>query len=246
MKKHVRRTALVLAIILILSIFPVQIFAAGPSKISTISEAMAFVGSEGKITIRRGTLYENGNAVDTVYVIGLVGTNGSLDASDINSVYACILSGMSMTNSYVREVVKRAQQAIPSGSKVLLIGHSLGGMVAQQVAANRTMKKQFQILNTLTMGSPYIMAARREGSLHRMADRADVIPFLSLSCLANAWAGNVSFESSGWVAPRRIRNPTQRVPAGRSMTASASKTARTASCSDSIFSCITENPRFHD
>ena len=71
-------------------------------------------------------------------------------------------------------------------------------MIAQQFAADKEMKKHYQILNTLTMGSPYVITAKREGELHRMADSGDAVPYLSPALAMNALLGDYNYERCGY------------------------------------------------
>lgn len=201
--------SVLLAAILLLSVFSIISFAGSTyahynetNVIKCINDDMQFVRSQGGIPyfIKEGTLYENSN--DTigkhVYVVSLKGTNGSMKFSDVRSIYNCILSGVSIPNSYVTTVVKDIQAKAPKGSNIVLIGHSLGGMVAQQLAANSTLKKNYVILNTVTMGSPYVITVGREGGLRRFADAADIVPYLSTLGLGNPLAGNVTTKGCGY------------------------------------------------
>jgi len=70
-------------------------------------------------------------------------------------------------------------------------------MVVQQISARKEIKNNYVILNTVTMGSPYIItSSTKEGTLRRMADGLDPVPYLSIPFLANPFVGNVSIENS--------------------------------------------------
>ena len=71
------------------------------------------------------------------------------------------------------------QQNVPRGANVILAGHSLGGMVAQQVAANSSIKANYNVLNTVCFGSPLLSVGSREGVVRRLGDVSDVVPYLS-------------------------------------------------------------------
>ena len=71
----------------------------------------------------------------------------------------------------------------------LVAGHSLGGMIAQQVAADDGIKRNYVVMNTVTFGSPLLSAGSREGIVKRLGDTSDVIPYMSGSIINNtAWA----------------------------------------------------------
>ncbi|MCR5699046.1 MAG: hypothetical protein K6G52_05310, partial [Treponemataceae bacterium] len=76
---------------------------------------------------------------------------------------------------------------LPQGSNILITGHSLGGMIAQQAAAQDNVKNNYEVLNVVTYGSPLLARDTREGELHRLCDRSDMVPLLS----TNTLAGNV-------------------------------------------------------
>lgn len=58
-------------------------------------------------------------------------------------------------------------------------------MVAQQVAADSTIKKNYNVLNTVTFGSPLINGFQREGTVKRLGDTSDPVPYLSLTTFTN-------------------------------------------------------------
>ena len=76
------------------------------------------------------------------------------------------------------------KQNIPAGSDVVFYGHSLGGMIAQEAAADKTIKRMYNVTNTVTFGSPLIkLLSRREGLVRRMCDTSDIVPVLSVYSL---------------------------------------------------------------
>lgn len=203
MKKSIRFLGMTLAILLLLTFVPFTAFASAPNEITTAPDAFRYIKSGSTVTIRRGTLYQNNASVGEIYLIGLECANGSLNPNDIRGTLSCMRSCFSLNNRYVKEALRQIEAQVPSGARVALVGHSLGGMVAQQLAANKTMKSRYEIVATLAIGSPYIVTGpSKEGMIHRLADRADIVPGLSIAGFANIWAGNVSYESSGFVADK--------------------------------------------
>ena len=62
-------------------------------------------------------------------------------------------------------------------------------MIAQQVAADSTIKANYNVLNTVCFGSPLLSAGSREGTVKRLGDTSDVVPYLSGSMFNNTfWA----------------------------------------------------------
>lgn len=141
---------------------------------------------DGPISITKGTLnYNNwlGQKKD-VYLVCLSGTD--MDAKNqTTGWFTDLLSGFEFDNKYVRNVKKVISENIPAGSNIIVTGHSLGGMVAQQVVSDSTLKSNYNFLNTVTFGSPLINGFKREGTVQRLGDKSDVVPFLSVSTFLN-------------------------------------------------------------
>ena len=178
-------------------------FAATPAKITGINTAMSFVTSGSDvINIRKAKLYKGILKTGDIYLVGVKGWNTKLyvNPSDIdkNDILSCILGLSFISNPYLTQLKNRIQSEVPKGAKIVLMGHSLGGIVCEQASADSTLKSKYEIVNTLTLGSPYIgTTGKKEGSLYRMADTADPVTYLGLSGLANLWLGNVARENSG-------------------------------------------------
>lgn len=94
------------------------------------------------------------------------------------------------------------KQNIPAGSDVVFYGHSLGGMIAQEAAADKTIKRMYNVTNTVTFGSPLIkLLSRREGLVRRMCDTSDICScikriFTDTSC-SNSVLGKRTFLEDG-------------------------------------------------
>ena len=140
-------------------------------------------GSKGPISVTRGKL----NNKYTCYLVCLSGTESVSNQS--TGYLTDALSGFNLNNAYVTNVVKVITANVPSGSRLILAGHSLGGMVCQQVAANDTIKNRYVVMNTVTFGSPLLSAGSREGTVKRLGDVSDPVPYMSGSLINNtAWA----------------------------------------------------------
>lgn len=182
-------------------IFSIAAFGASAAKsrcVDDVQDAMKLCRSQATFNIYKGTLYTDGSKVGRVYLIALTGSNMRWDKEDMLSMYSCIKAGTAHDNDYLDAVIESAKKRIPKGSRVALIGHSLGGMVAQQFAADKEMKENYEILNVLTMGSPYIPVIGREGDIHRMVDSGDAIPFFSIAGVGNLWMGNFTYKNNGY------------------------------------------------
>lgn len=140
----------------------------------------------GPIGVVKAQLSKNGR-VEDVYVVTLSGTeiiwsnNTGLQST---GVVTDLLCGFNFSNPYIKAVKNVVMNNIPKGSKVMFYGHSLGGMIAQQAAADSTLKRNYNIINTVTYGSPLIkLLSGREGTVKRMCDDADIVPILSVYTL---------------------------------------------------------------
>lgn len=143
-------------------------------------------GEKGPIIITKATL-QNSSSSKEVYLVTLSGTE--LVDGQSTGYLTDLLSGFNLDNAYLRNVVKIISENIPTNSNLVLAGHSLGGMIAQQVAANDTIKSNYNVLNTITFGSPLLSAGSREGTVKRLGDTSDVIPYASGSLINNTvWA----------------------------------------------------------
>ena len=184
MKKRVSILAsiLVLAIVITTLFGGISAFAANTRTFTNAAEIYEYVrdgyngGEKGPISITKGTLRQ-GYSSKTVYLVTLSGTELVLNQS--TEVLTDLLSGFDLNSAYYYNVISVIQSKIPAGSNIILCGHSLGGMIAQQVAANSTIKARYNVLNTVTFGSPLLSVGNREGTVRRLGDISDVVPFLS-------------------------------------------------------------------
>lgn len=189
------------AVFAFILIFSVAAFGASAAKsrcVANVQDAMNLCREQDTYGIYRGTLYTDGKRVSRVYLIVLSGSTMSWEKDDIKSMYSCIKAGTVNDNDYLDAVLEGAKKQIPEGAKVVLIGHSLGGMVAQQFAADKEMKERYEILNIMTMGTPYIPVIGREGELRRMADSGDAVPYFSIAGIGNLWLGNFTYKDNGY------------------------------------------------
>ena len=119
-----------------------------------------------------------------VYVVCLSGTDTDVE-NQSTGYWTDLLVGFEQNNRYIENIRDAVLANIPEGSNIIFAGHSLGGMVAQQAASDDTIKNTYNVLNTVTFGSPLINGFRREGTVKRLGDTSDVIPYMSLSSFTN-------------------------------------------------------------
>lgn len=185
MKKRARLMAALLALVFVVTAFVGSVSASAAGDIRTYTNAAEIYtlvrdgyngGTKGPISITKGTLVQ-GFSSRTVYFVTLSGTELVLNQS--TEILTDLFSGFDLNNAYYANVVRVIQQNVPRGANLILAGHSLGGMVAQQVAANSAIKAQYNVLNTVAFGSPLLSVGSREGTVRRLGDVSDVVPFLS-------------------------------------------------------------------
>ena len=161
----------------------------------------------GPISITKGTLTTKSwftTTRKTVYVICLSGTDLAFNQS--TGVWTDLLVGFEQDNCYIRNVRNAILDAVPKGSNLIIAGHSLGGMVAQQAASDSTIKAKYNVLNTVTFGSPLINGLSREGTVKRLGDTRDIVPYLSVSTFLNVvWqAAGLNREDGGYSATQIV------------------------------------------
>ena len=156
----------------------------------------------GPISITEGRMTYNtywGSEDKEVYVVALSGTETIVE-NQTTTVKEDLLSGFELSNEYEVNVKNAIIDRIPAGSNIILAGHSLGGMVAQQVAADKYIKDNYEVLNTVTFGSPLIKGFTREGMVKRLGDTSDKNTFYSISSVLNiVWQyAGVNHEDGGY------------------------------------------------
>ena len=151
---------------------------------SVLTETSDFLfdGGSGEITVTPVYLTQSGKT-RRVYAVCVMGMG--YDLSKPNNPIACVPAAFNIRTAYYRLVRKTMLRYIPRGAEVMLFGHSLGGMICQELACDKTLKDRYKITQTLTIGSPYIMVVKsnREGTLVRFADTSDNVPKLSPALL---------------------------------------------------------------
>ncbi len=192
MKRIIRILSSLLAVLLLLTTLSCFASATNNQTFTEAPQLYTYVrdgynqGTLGPISITKGTL-KNGSSSKTVYLVTLSGTEIALNQS--TEIITDLLSGFNLESAYYRNVVNTIVANVPKNANLILAGHSLGGMIAQQVAANSTIKNRYNVLNTVCFGSPLLSAGSREGVVRRLGDISDPVPYLSGSLFNNTlWA----------------------------------------------------------
>ncbi len=194
MKKSIRILSSLLAVLLLVSMLIGGSVASATNTVTytNATEIYTYVrdgynqGSQGPISITKGTL-KSGFSSKTVYLVTLSGTELVLNQS--TGVLTDLLSGFNLNNDYYANTVNIIKANVPKNANLIIAGHSLGGMIAQQVAADSGIKSRYNVLNTVCFGSPLLAAGSREGTVRRLGDVSDPVPYLSGSLFNNTiWA----------------------------------------------------------
>lgn len=84
----------------------------------------------GEVYITPATLTTEKGEED-VYFVCFRGTGHTMDKA--NNLIACFLSAFNRDSGYLRLAKQYLNKYVPEGAKLVLSGHSLGGMIAQQL-----------------------------------------------------------------------------------------------------------------
>lgn len=143
----------------------------------TLSAVRGDVGPIGIVPAK----LESDGVIEDVYLITLGGTE--FKDGQATDIQTDVLAGFGKSNDYLRAVVDTVNAQIPKNSKLFIAGLSLGGMVAQQVASEPEICNNYEIVNTMCIGSPLVINEKsnlREGKILRFEDSFDFVPKASI------------------------------------------------------------------
>ena len=156
-------------------------------QLARLSAACASSDSTGPITVTPAVLKQNSVKTD-ITLITLGGTE-FVDGQATN-ITTDILSGLEINNDYLRAVVNlfktndsNGYPIIPKDKPIVVAGISLGGMVAQQLLAQKYITENYKIINVVSFGSPIICPNYRTNytTVRRLCDTKDIVPALSVT-----------------------------------------------------------------
>lgn len=112
------------------------------------------------------------------YLVLLAGTEFKFGQS--NNLFTDLLSSPGLLNEYFVAIENALYSAIPSGASLILAGHSLGGMEAQNIAANARVRGIYNILEVITFGSPKTVEDAPGVRYVRFMTAMDPVPALAV------------------------------------------------------------------
>ena len=157
----------------------------GPLTLTSAPEVADFIFTSefpGELHFAPATL-ETAEGSQEVWLVTLMGIN--FYTRNSNNIFSYLHAAFNTRGRYFNRAKDGILQNVPEGAKLVLAGHSLGGMVAHQLMCAKEITSRYEVLNTLTFGSPYVVVdtAKREGRLVRLEDRYDTIPRFSIALL---------------------------------------------------------------
>lgn len=169
-----------------------------PDALHTLNDAMHFAESRTSFEINKAALFTRGSEAQEVYLVALRGTNQSWDKNDVLSIPVCLKTFLNLNNIYFNEVKNAIINTVPRGSSLALVGHSLGGMILQQISADKEINEKYILLNLLNIGSPFVKTHGRTCPFRRFVEKTDLIPWLGFSVTANLFTHRPVFKSNGY------------------------------------------------
>ncbi len=186
--KRVRKTLMALLFTLVLTVSCVAGVSASAKTDVTYKRAdqMAMYTEEGynntifgPITIAEACFRtDSKDAGVKVYVVSLAGLDVfNTIQGGYNGLLDTQLAGQDLPGLYLYRIEQVMKKQIPKGANVFFYGHSLGGMVGQQLAAKKSIRDRYNICYTVCFASPIVGGTKqKEGKVVRFIDESDMVP----------------------------------------------------------------------
>ncbi|MBW5484505.1 hypothetical protein [Streptomyces bambusae] len=155
------------------------------------------IGTGGTLLVQRVT------GPDDVarYVVQLAGmAAGKLRHDTPQDVLGAIHAVARPSTPYSRAVTKAVRTAVPSGAEIALIGHSLGGITAMNLAADPDFCALYRVLRVVAVGSP-VDGKRPADPATRvcsLVNEHDVVPSLEGRSAVSPYALPEGFTEFTW------------------------------------------------
>lgn len=125
------------------------------------------------------------------YLVLITGTEGGLDSNNWNSA---LVSGAGLSSDY-SELLKSVLLTLPTGAAVHMAGHSQGGIVANNVAVDKSVLDHLKLKSVTTFGSPVSAEEAMDEGLPvtytRFAALGDPVPLLTKNAAVGVLVGNI-------------------------------------------------------
>ncbi|WP_327280387.1 lipase family protein [Streptomyces sp. NBC_01205] len=133
------------------------------------------------------------------YVVQLAGMSGVSDESP-QDLLGAVHAVARPSTPYSRAVSKALRGLIPSGSEVALVGHSLGGITAMNLAADRDFCGIHQVTHVVAIGSPIDgkRPADPRTRVYSLVNEHDVVPSLEGRSSVSPYALPEQFTEFTW------------------------------------------------
>jgi len=122
------------------------------------------------------------------FLILLTGTVGGLTANNWNSA---MMSGLGLPSDYQKQIKSIILKDLPDGATVHFAGHSQGGIMANNLSADKDIGNHVNVKSVSTFGAP-VSAEPQDGELgeakieyRRFAAEGDIVPLLSKEAAIN-------------------------------------------------------------
>jgi len=109
------------------------------------------------------------------YLVAIQGT--SFDPNASQNWGSAIATGLGLSSDY-QEQVRLALLGLPAGAIVHMAGHSQGGIVAQNLAGDKSVSNHLSVKTVTTFGSSYSSPEVDGVTYYRYAAEGDVVPYL--------------------------------------------------------------------
>ncbi|MFI5671448.1 alpha/beta hydrolase [Streptomyces sp. NPDC051704] len=133
------------------------------------------------------------------YVVHLAGMSGVSDKSP-QDLLGAVHAVARPATPYSRAVAKALRRLIPSGCELALVGHSLGGITAMNLAADRDFCGIHQVTHVVAIGSPVDgkRPADPRTRVYSLVNEHDVVPSLEGRSSVSAYALPEQFTEFTW------------------------------------------------
>ncbi|THA32076.1 hypothetical protein E6W17_34290 [Streptomyces sp. A1547] len=133
------------------------------------------------------------------YVVQLAGMAGVSDESP-QDLLGAVHAVARPATPYSRAVAKALRQLIPSGCELALVGHSLGGITAMNLAADRDFCGIHQVTHVVAVGSPIDgkRPADPRTRVYSLVNEHDVVPSLEGRSSVSPYALPAQFTEFTW------------------------------------------------